>query len=197
MKTFLKISLIAILFVKSTSLYANEGELSFKVTNVNEKSISFLFDDEQNVEVSLSGAENELLYSENVKTERASKRIYNLSAFPDGTYTFKVENKLKLAEYKIIIADGKTVISDPVHMDKIKPVISRKKEVVTLNMEHATKGPILVQILNADQEVVYNKVFEGSENFVKRFNISQVMLSELNFVIKFDNQEFSQLVQMY
>lgn len=197
MKNFLKISLIAVLFFNSVGLYANEGDFSFKVKSVNEKSIGFFINEAQVVEVSLYGANNEVLYKQRIKAKTASNRIYDLNSFPDGNYIFKLETESKLAEYKVLIKDGETIVSDPVVVEKVVPLLTKENDVVTLNLGKGAKGPIVVQIYNDNSELVYDKTFEGAAQFVKRFNVARVDINELNFVIKFDNQEFTQLVQIH
>jgi len=196
MKNFLKISLIAVLLFNSAGLYANEGDFSFKVKSVNEKSIGFFINEAQVVEVSLYGANNEVLYKQKIKAKSASNRIYDLNSFPNGNYTFKLETSSTVAEYQVVIKDGETVVSDPVVVEKVIPLLTKENDIVTLNLGNGAKGPIVVQIYNGNSELVYDKTFEGADQFVKRFNVAKVDVNELNFVIKFDNQEFTQMVEM-
>lgn len=197
MKNFLKISLIAVLFLNSAGLYANEGDFSFRVKRVNEKSIGFFINEAQVVEVSLYGSNNEVLYKQKIKAKTASNRIYDLNSFPNGYYTFKLETESTFAEYKVEIKDGETVVSEPVVVEKIVPLLTKEDNIVTLTLGNGAKGPIVVQIYNDNSELVYDKTFESADQFVKRFNVARVDINELNFVIKFDNQEFTQIVQIH
>ncbi|WEK20000.1 MAG: hypothetical protein P0Y49_02380 [Candidatus Pedobacter colombiensis] len=196
MKKLLKISLIAVSLLFSASLYASEGSFVLKVKSVDEKLVTFYIDEAQNVDVSIYGGENELVYEKRIKAKGASTKTYDLSSFPDGSYTFKMATESKVTEYKILIEQGKTLVSNPVIIEKFKPVLTKENNTITLNLENAAKGPIELRILNEYNDQLYNEVFEGEATVIKRFNVSKVGLGDLIFLIKSDNQEFSKVVQM-
>ena len=197
MEKFLKISLIAALVLMSAGLYASEGEFSFKLKHVSEKSISFFINKAQVVDVSIYGADDEVLYEQTVRASGASTKTFDLNAFPDGDYTFKMVSGSKSAEYKILIINGKALVSDPVVTEMFTPVLTKENEIITLNLENAVKGPIEVQILDGYNDEVYNKVFDGKSKFTKKFNVARVGVKELTFIIKAEDQEFREVIQLH
>jgi hypothetical protein len=196
MKKFLKISLIAALVLMSAGLYANEDDFSFKLRRVSEKSISFFMNEAQSVDVSIYGADYEVLYEQTIMALGASTKTFDLNAFPDGTYIFKMVTESKSAEYIILISKGEAVVSDPVITETFKPVLTKEKGIVTLNLLNAPKGAVEIQVLDEYNDEVYNKVFAGASKFTKRFNVARVAVKELTFIIKADDQEFREVVQM-
>ncbi|TKC61239.1 hypothetical protein FBD94_11890 [Pedobacter hiemivivus] len=196
MKNLLKISLIAVSLFFSASLYASEGSFVLKVKGINEKSVTFYIDEAQIVDVSIYGTENELLYEKRIKAKRGSSKTYDLSSFPDGSYTFKITTESKSTEYQLSIVDGKTIVSNPLITETIKPVLTKEDEMITLNLENASKGPVEVRIINEYNDELYKEVFEGTLALTKKFNVSRVGLGELTFLIKSENQEFTKVVQM-
>lgn len=196
MKNLLKISLIAVSLFFSASLYAAEGSFALKVKGVDEKMVAFYIDEAQIVDVSIYGTENEVIYEKRIKAKGGSTKTYDLSSFPDGSYTFKITTESRSTEYKLLIVEGKTIVSNPLITEKFKPVLTKDDETITLNLENASKGPIEVRILNEYNDELYNEVFEGEEAFIKRFNVARVGLGELTFLIKSENQEFTKVVQM-
>ncbi|MNK15025.1 hypothetical protein D3C87_331580 [compost metagenome] len=196
MKNLLKISLIAVSLFFSASLYASEGSFVLKVKGVNEKSVTFYIDEAQIVDVSIYGAENEVLYEKRIKAKRGSTKTYDLSSFPDGNYTFKITTESKSTEYQLSIVEGKTIVSNPMITEKFKPVLTKEDELITLNLENAPKGPIAVRIVNEYNDELYNEIFEGESAFTKRFNVARVGLGDLTFLIKSENQEFTKVVQI-
>lgn len=196
MKKFLKIRLVAALLLLSAGSYANEGDFTISLKRVNEKSITFFIDKAQVVDVSIYGAGDEVLYEQKISTVKASNKTYDLNAFPDGNYTFKLLTASRSAEYKVEIKEGKATVSNPVIVEKFQPVLTKDESVITLSLENAPKGPIELSILGEYSDPLYNEVFEGDSKLVKKFNVARVDVSELTFVIKSKDQEFTKIVQM-
>jgi hypothetical protein len=197
MKKFLKIRLIAALLLLTAGSYASEGDFSVRLKRVNEKSITFFIDKAQVVDVSIYGADDEVLYEQKIKAVKASNKTYDLNAFPDGNYTFKLLTESRLAEYKIEIKDGKAMVSDPLIVEMFKPVLTKDDGVITLSLENAPAGPIEVSILGEYSDPLYSKVFEGDSKLIKKFNVARIDLNELTFIIKSKGQEFTKIVQMH
>lgn len=196
MKKFLKISLIAVLVLISAGSYANEDDFSFKLKHVSEKSISFFINEAQIVDVSIYGADEEVLYTQTITALGASTKTFDLKAFPDGNYTFKMVTELKSAEYKILINKGKTLVSDPLIVETFKPILTQENGVIALNLERVAEGPIEVQILDDYNDEVYNHVFDGAAKLTKRFKVTDVNIKELMFIVKTEGHEFSEIVQV-
>lgn len=196
MKNLLKISLIAVSLFFSASLYASEGSFVLKVKGVDEKSVAFYIDEAQIVDVSIYGAENELIYEKRIKAKCPSSKTYDLSSLPDGNYTFKITSETKLTEYQLSIVQGRTIVSNPLIIEKLNPVLTKEDETITLNVENAAGGPIEVRIINEFNDELYKEVFEGESAFTKKFNVARVGMGDLTFLIKSENQEFAEVVQM-
>lgn len=196
MKKFLKIRLIAALLLMSAGSYASEGDFSFKLKRVNEKSITFFIDKAQVVDVTIYGEDMEVLFEQKINAVKASNKTYDLDAFPDGDYTFKLVTESTIAEYKIQIEKGKAIVSNPSIVELFKPVLTKANNVITLSMENAPSGPIEVSILGEYSDPLYTEVFEADSKLVKKFNISRIDVNELTFIVKSKDQEFTKIVQL-
>lgn len=197
MKNLLKIGVITALLLNFSGLYAKVVDFSVKVKNVNGKSVAFLIDGPQTIDLAIYGTNEEILYEQTIRSLGSSTRTYNLASFPDGNYTFKLVGELKEAEYKVLIEDGQAKVSDPVIAERFKPVLTREDELISLDLKNAPAGPIEVQVVGKYNEVLYSKVFESSSKLPKRFNVGGVYADELTFVIKSDKQESRDTVQLY
>ncbi|WP_316814038.1 hypothetical protein [Pedobacter heparinus] len=201
MKNLLKISVFAVLLFSSAISFAIGRGFSIKVNGVDQKSISFFMEGPQVVDVSFYGSDDELLYEHTLRSLGSATKIFNLSAFPDGNFTFKLADEWSTAIYNLRIEEGKALISEPVIVDKFKPVLTKENEFVMLNLENAPEGPLEIEIFNKYNEAIYAKAFNASANgtarFTKKFNVSQVYTDELTFVIKSKDQEFKEVVRMY
>lgn len=197
MKNLLKIGIAAFLVLNFSALQAKDVDFSVKVKNVNEKSVAFLIDGPQVIDLSIYGANGDLLYTQNIKTKAASTRTYNLKELPDGTYTFTLAGELKAAEYKVTIENGQAKVSDPVIEERFKPVLTKEEGVIILDLKNSPEGPVEVQILDRYNEPLYNQVFDNGLKTPKRFNVDRVFATELTFVVKSERQESRETVQMY
>lgn len=197
MKSFTKISLIAVLLINSVGLYAGEGDLSFKLKRVNEKSVTFFIEETQVVDVSINSAFGEVVYAQKINAVKGSTKTYDLNSLPDGNYTFKLETDSKSAAYKIAVIAGKVSVSSPVITDLFNPVLKKEKDIVTLNFESAGEGPVEIQILDRYNDPLYNKVFDADSGFIKKFDVARVGMDELTFIIRSANQVVTKTVQMH
>ena len=192
MKNFLKIGLVATILFTSLATYANDENLSLKVKSNDQKSITFLVKEAQDVDFSIYDSENELLYTQKIHTSAPVAKTYNLEAFPDGAYLVKLETDSQITEYQIKIENGKTTILTPVVTERMKPVLTKEKELITLNLENLSQGPVEVKILNERNDQLYSKIFNAKPKFTKTFNVGQSFAKELTFIVKSKNQEFIQ-----
>ncbi|TCC86473.1 hypothetical protein EZ428_23695 [Pedobacter frigiditerrae] len=196
MKNFLKIGLLAGILLTSSAVFANEDNFSLKANAKTEKSIVFLISEAQDINITIYGTNDELLYDQKIHASKPSTKIYNLEEFPDGSYTVKLENETKLIEYKVTIENGKTVVSEPATIELFKPVLTKDKETIILNMENTPNGEVEVKILNEYNEELYTKVFAAKTKLVKKFNVDKTDAKELTFIVKSKNQEFVKTIQL-
>lgn len=194
MKNFLKISLIAVFFLTSAGSFAAEGDFLLKVSGVDKKMVTFFINEPQAVSVLIYGSDDEILYEKEIKVSQASKKIYDLSSFPDGSYTFKMTTASKYTEYKVLIANGETTVSKPVIVEA--PVLTKEQEVITLNFSSPVDGTVEVDVLNDNNDLIYTRVFEGGPEFRKKFNIAKLDNKAVTFIIRSDAHEFMKTVQL-
>ncbi|TCD29083.1 hypothetical protein EZ456_02675 [Pedobacter psychrodurus] len=197
MKKFLKIGLIAALFFTATGVHANDDNFTLKVKGEKEKFIRFSVDKAEDVNLSLIGADEEVLFEENIHASAFSSKIYDLNALPDGNYVLKVESELKLAKYTVTIKDGEALVSEPKVSNVFKPVYTKNDQVITLNLENLDKNPIEVKVYNEYNDEVYKEEFKDKAQLTKKFNISKTDSKELTFVVKFKDESFVKTIQTY
>jgi polynucleotide 5'-kinase involved in rRNA processing len=197
MKKFLKIGLIAVSLFTATGVHANDDNFTLKVKGEKEKFIRFSVDKAEDVNLSLIGADDEVLFEENIHASAASSKIYDLNALPDGNYVLKVESELKVAKYTVTIKDGEALVSEPKVSNVFKPVYTQNDNVITLALDNLDKNPIEVKVYNEYNDEVYNEVFKDKAQLTKKFNISKTDSKELTFVVKFKDESFVKTIQTY
>jgi len=197
MKKFLKIGLIAALFFTATGVHANDDNFTLKVKGEKEKFIRFSVDKAEDINLSLIGADEEVLFEENIHASAFSSKVYDLNALPDGNYVLKVESELKLAKYTVTIKDGEALVSEPKVSNIFKPVYTKKDQVITLDLDNLDKNPIEVKVYNEYNDEVYNEVFKDKSQLTKKFNISKTDSKELTFVVTYKEESFVKTIQTY
>ncbi len=196
MKNLLKLSLLAVLTFISVGVYAYDDAFSLKVKANNQKSIMFFIKEAQDVDFSIYGSDNEILYKQKIHAVQPLARTYNLDAFPDGSYLLKLETDLKITEYNIQIENGKTMISEPKIKEKSRLTLVKEKAIVKLDIENVSGGPVELKIINEYNDEMYSKVYTDKSKLNKKFNIGQTDAKQLTFILRFDDQEFVQTVSV-
>ncbi|RNL54207.1 hypothetical protein [Pedobacter jejuensis] len=189
MKNLLKISLIAATMFTASATYANEDVFTLTVKSEDNKSIRFSIDEASDIKLSIRELNSQVLFEENIHSEGASTKTYDLNALPDGEYVLNVAYEAKVAEYTIVIKNDKAVVSAPKVTELLKPVFTQEQSMLTLSLDNADKGPVEVQILNEYNEELYNETFTDKAKLVKKFNTSKTFGKELTFVVRAKNQE--------
>lgn len=196
MKSFIKISLIAALLMSSVGLYANDDDFSFRVKRENEKVVTFVINETQVIDVAIYSANNEVVYGKKFNGKKGSSKTYDLSSLPDGNYMFKLVTDAKATEYAININGDHASVSEPVITNLLNPILTKKNDVVILNVENAPKGSIAVEILDEYNGQMYNQVFEGGSNLIKKFDVIRGYTRELTFIIRSSDQVISRTIQL-
>lgn len=182
--------------MSSVGLYASDGEFSFSIKRVNDKTVTFAMNETQVVDVTIYGANNEALYEKKLNAKKGTSKTYDLSSLPNGNYTFKLLTEAQATEYKIEIKGDSVSVSEPVIINMLNPVLTKMDDVLVLNVENAPKGPIEVEILDQHNGQVYQKVFEGGSALVKKFDVARGYARELTFIIRSADQVVTKTVQM-
>ncbi|GGE43706.1 hypothetical protein EV200_101334 [Pedobacter psychrotolerans] len=197
MKKFLQIGLIAVLFLTANGVYAKDGDFTLKVKDDKEKSIRFSFEGNEDVNLSIIGNNNEVLFQENIQAKTATSKLYDLNALPDGKYTVRIESDTKLANYKVGIYNGKATVSEPVFSDLFHPLIKKEGDFIVLKVENEEGNPIEVQVMNEYNDNVYTEVFKNKSVLQRKFNISKTDSESLTFVINVKGKQFSKTIELY
>ena len=195
MKNFLKISLLATVLLTSLGAYANDNNFSL-TKGENEKSVVFLIKETQDIQVSIFGYGDEVLYEKNIHALKGSSRTYDLSAFPDGTYTFELRTDDEIATYQIAIENDKATVSIPTITEIFKPTLTKVRDIITLNLENVLQEPVEVKIIDENNDQVYYKVFDAKSLVNKKFNINKSDSRELTFIVKSKNQEYIKVIDL-
>jgi len=196
MKNLLKISLIATILFASVNTYANNDDLSLKVNSAERKTIRLSINQTQDMKVTFYGLNDEILYEKTGHELSGSTKTYDLTDFPDGNYTMKLETDLKSVEYQINIENNKASLSTASNKEAFKPVLTKKDGVVTLNLDYTNKAPVEIMIFDEFNNQLYTNIYNDSEKLVRKFNIGKALSNKLTFVITSKDQVFNSTIDV-
>jgi len=196
MKNLLKISLIATILFTSVNTYANNDDLSLKVNIAERKIIHLSINQTQDMKVTFYGLNNEVLYEKKGHELSGASKTYDLTDFPDGDYTMKLETDLKSVEYQINIENNKASLSTASNKEAFKPVLTKKDGMVTLNLDYTNKAPVEIMIFDEFNNQLYTNTYNNSEKLVRKFNVGKALSNKLTFVITSKNQAFNSTIDV-
>lgn len=197
MKNLFKITLIASLLLTNVLTQAAEVNFLLKVKAGTEKSVVFFNEKTQQVNLTVSGIDEGILYEKSMEVSAGASTTYDLTAFPDGKYAFKLETATDLTTYDVVIKEGKVQLGAPVVKTFFKPTLLSKDGLVTLSLDDKNYGDLALEIYNSNNEKLYEDVFEGKAKLKKTFNVDKANGRELTFIVKSADQHFTQKVSIY
>lgn len=195
MKKFFKIGLIAALSFTVSLAQANDNEFSLKVKDEKQKTISFLMRNNKEFNFSVFSDNNDLVFEQKFNGTAGLTKTYDLNSLPDGAYLIKVESGATIAEYAVKISSNKAAISTAKITEVIKPKITKNKDLITLDYQVKDNMPIEVAVFNERNDELYSQVFKDRTKLIKKFNIGKADGDSLTFVVKHNNESFTNTIQ--
>lgn len=196
MKKFFKISLAVVALLTASVAHADDMEILVKVAKENSKWVSFITNDTQAIDLTLYSASDEIIFEQRVKTVKNKFSTYDLTALPEGDYTFKMESNLKVTTYQIKITNQNAFVSAPSIVEIKRPILTKEKDIVTLNLNSACDGEVEIAIYNEYNEKLHDDTFADKSKMIKKFDVSKTPSRELTFVVRSASQEFSETIKL-
>lgn len=196
MKKFFQISLAVLALFTASVAHADDMDILVKVAKENSKWVSFITNDAQRIDLTLYAANEEVIYEQQLKTVSNKFKTYDLSALPEGNYTLKMESIAKITTYNILITDENAIISKPSVVEIKRPVLTKKDDIITLDLNGVANGAVEVTIYNEYSEKLHEDAFADESKTVKKFDVSKTIAKELTFVVKSGNQQYSETIKL-
>lgn len=196
MKNLFRFSLVILSVLMVNVAKADDMELLVKVAKENNKWVSFITNESQNIDLTLYSATDEVLYEQRLKTVGNKFKTYDLSALPVGLYTLKMESPLKTVTYQINITADSAIVAVPVVKLFKKPSLAKENDVVTLNLNGVAEGEVQVDIYNEFNEKLHEDIYTNETKVIKKYDVSRTPSRQLTFVVRTGNQEFSETIKL-
>ncbi|MGB5818147.1 MAG: hypothetical protein WBG90_01590 [Saonia sp.] len=192
MKTVLKFTVaIAMMFSTITAL-ANEPKL-YLVANKDAKSLVFQLDAQtKETSIKFIDADNQIIYSDNIKDAYDYTKKFDLSKLNDGEYTFEMEDMLRTITYDITIKKDDMEILKK--RENTKPFFRRKGDMLYLNLLNLDHDAIEVKVYDSQNSLILKQALGNGLIIEKAFNFEKAFEDSYTLVLKDNDDTYYQEV---
>jgi hypothetical protein len=190
MKNLFKFSLLLAVVFVTINVHASDVDFSLGVKKEQGRLVSFVLSEAKKMDLSIYDANNNLIHSENLNSQKNVNRTYDLTALPEGTYFLVAETEVKIAKYKIIVDDNAAKLSDTAISEIYKPVFVEKDGLVTLSIVNLDKSPIEIKIFDDEGNEIYESDTLVDQNISKVFDVKNIQSKRYTFLMTYNDKSF-------
>lgn len=194
MKKIVKLSLILVAVLTTMNINAAEGDISLFVRKGKGKKVSFAMNEVKNISLSIYDSKDKLIHTENVHSDKAISRTYDLAALPNGTYFLEAETSAKIVRYAITVVGETAALSQTISSEVFKPVLKNKNGEISLSILNLDKSPVNIKIYDIYENELYNTTVSEEQVIHKFFDIKNFPKEKYTFVMSYDDKVFSKTV---
>ena len=134
------------------------------------------------VKVSILNEAGEILFNEEVSTERGFVNVYDLHNFGSGDYVFKIKDSLGEVDHKVYFKENKNMVfCEMGNTGKYRFVMEDVKD-------------LDIDVFNEDNQLLLSDNIGTRESVNKLFDLSRIVghdnQDQISFIIKSDNEHF-------
>lgn len=188
--------LLLMVVTLGTKAKADDVEVLVRIAKENSKWVSFITNDKQAVEVSLSTIAGEVVYEQTIKNSQDKFQTYDLSALPVGSYLLRIESPSKTVSYAIAVTQENAVLSQPVVKENKRPLFTKKDQLLTLDLNGTCNGKIELVIYNEYNEKLHEQTYDDAKEMIKKFDVSNTTAKQLTFVLRAEGEEYSETITL-
>lgn len=196
MKKLLKLTFLAGFIFISASVMGKDKDFSLSFRNVTAKTFSFEVSNARNLSLVIYSADNNEIFSENIKKEESVEKSYNLEDLSSGTYFLVAESDQKIEKYKIVL-DG-----DKINVDKT-PVFAIQKPEYTVDNNKVKlhisniEGEVKVSVYDAANNLYYSKTGKGENGELNmKFDFNPENSDAYIISVDMDGNNFNKVIAL-
>ena len=190
MKKILKLSLVLAVVLTAMNVRAGEIDFSLNVKKGQGKTVTFVLNDINKIDLSIYDATEKLIHTEKITSNGNINRTYDLDALPEGTYFLDAESEMKIARYEISVVGKTATLKSNAVSEVFKPVFLNNNGMVSISVLNLDKSPVSINIYTEDGTEAYSTTVLGEQNIVKFFDIKNFPNTKYTFVMTYDNKIF-------
>lgn len=190
MKKILKNSLMLVVTLTTMNSNASTVDFTKDVKKDQKMIVTFALNEINKVNLSIYDAEDKMIFSEKVNSEKVLNRNYDLNDFSDGIYFLESESDSKISRYKISVAGETASLSEEPISEIYKPTFVNNNGLVTVSLLNFDKSPVKIKIFDKSNNEVYDSNVILVEDLKKAFNIKNNIDEEFTFMMIYKDKTF-------
>lgn len=191
MKKISKFSLMLGVALLTMNSHAGTVDFTLDVKKEQGKMVTFALNKMNKVNLSIYDAEEKLIHSEKVDSQKNINRTYDLKALPEGTYFLEAESETKISRYEIsVVGATATLSADPIS-EVYKPTFINKKGLILVTFLNLDKSPVNIKVYDKANNEVYDSDVILDQDVKKVFDINKINDEEYTFVMTYKDKSYS------
>lgn len=170
MKAVLKLTAIAALLLSSTVVMANDPGMYLTTVKEAKRLVLKLNKQAESSTLTLTDTEKHQIFMENIKPDEDYSKKFDLSKLNEGLYFLKMESLTRTVEFTIRVEDAEVNV---IARDEVtKPFFRKNGDVLYLNYLNQKLRPVVVNVVDSANRVVFTQKFDKNLVVGKVFNFT-------------------------
>ncbi|PXX23284.1 hypothetical protein [Arenibacter sp. ARW7G5Y1] len=170
MKAVLKLTAMAALLLSSTLAMANDPGMYLTTVKEAKRLVLKLNKQTESTTLTLTDTGKHQIFMENIKEDEDYTKKFDLSKLEEGLYYLKMESLIRTVEFTISVEDSEVNI---IARDEVtKPFFRKNGDVLYLNYFNQKLNPVVINVVDSANRVVFTQKFEKELVVGKVFNFS-------------------------
>lgn len=194
MKSFIKVTAIAALFLSMALGHAKEPNLVIK-EGADSKSLQLRLESPAlETSVRFHDQDGNTIYSEKTGAVDLYGKKFNLSELAWGLYYLEVEDSFKEITYTIKVSKDFAKIMEK--EERLKPVFRKKGNKLFLNLLNLEKADVKIQVLDSESRVLFEEVVAGDMIVEKAISFDKAYNDKYTVVVKSGRDTYYEYLQV-
>lgn len=170
------IQLTIVLFAVTSMSMANNLLPSITLKNIPaERKFSLSIEGlTEKAEITLSDIDGQVLLSQKTEGQKEFAKVFNLNQLPSGDYFLTVATSLRETVQPITLTETEVLVDYNKKREFFSPVIQVKGEHIDVSMFNGRIGNVTINILDHNNEPVFQEKLENVLVVEKRYNLDQL-----------------------
>ncbi|MCB0548050.1 MAG: T9SS type A sorting domain-containing protein [Phaeodactylibacter sp.] len=170
------IQLTIVLFAVTSMSMANNLLPSITLKNIPaERKFSLSIEGlTEKAEITLSDIDGQVLLSQKTEGQKEFAKVFNLNQLPSGDYFLTVATSLRETVQPITLTETEVLVDYNKKREFFSPVIQVKGEHIDVSMFNGRIGNVTINILDHNNETVFQEKLENVLVVEKRYNLDQL-----------------------
>jgi len=176
MKAVLKLTAMAALLLSSTVAMANDPGMYLTTVKEAKRLVLKLNKQTESSTLTLTDTDKHQIFMENIKEDEDYTKKFDLSKLEEGLYFLKMESLTRTVEFTISVEDSEVNVI--ARNEKTKPFFRKNGDVLYLNYLNQKLSPVVVNVVDSANRVVFTQKFDKELVVGKVFNFTNAVKDE-------------------